>query len=260
MEIDKLINEIFSKKVVFDENGKEIALSANIDQEEGAFLKRIVQSLKPERSIEVGCANGVASLFICSELEKQKSRQHTIIDPYQSTEWNNVGKANLKRAGIDFFELIEKPSEIALPELYAAGKRFDFGFIDGWHTFDHTLIDFFYIDKMININGIIVIDDVSFPSINKLIRYILINYPSYIQVDHLPDKNLVKPTGLKAFGTSLVKNTFKLASKLLPSRNRHRVFASNIIISDERLNLGSSMIALKKIKEDERSWDWYKDF
>jgi predicted O-methyltransferase YrrM len=260
MKIDELINDIFSKQAVIDDTGKEIALSANIDQKEGAFLKQILQSVKPERSIEVGCANGIASLYICSELEKQASRHHTIIDPYQSTEWKNAGLTNLKRAGVDFFELIEKPSEIALPELYAAGKKFDFGFIDGWHTFDHTLIDFFYLDKMLNINGVIVIDDVSFPSINKLIRYVLMNYPSYTQVDHVEDKNLIRPTGLRAIRNSVIKNSVRLISKLIPAKNRYRFFASNVIVSDEKLNLGSSMIALKKIKADERSWDWYKEF
>ena len=34
-----------------------------------------------------------------------------IIDPFQSTDWHNIGITNLKRAGFDFFELIEKPSE-----------------------------------------------------------------------------------------------------------------------------------------------------
>ncbi|MTI29215.1 class I SAM-dependent methyltransferase, partial [Xanthovirga aplysinae] len=112
------------------------------------------------------------------ELENKKNVSHTIIDPYQTSDWKNIGITNLRKANIDFFELIEKPSEIALPQLLNEKRKYDFALIDGWHTFDHTLIDFFYLNRLINTGGIIVIDDVGLPSINKLMRYIL-NYPAY---------------------------------------------------------------------------------
>jgi len=45
----------------------------------------------------------------------------------------------------------------------AQGERIDFAFIDGAHTFDHVLVDFFYIDRMLNVGGIVAFDDVGFP-------------------------------------------------------------------------------------------------
>ena len=45
--------------------------------------------------------------------------------------------------------LIEKKSYEAMPELLKKGEEnYDFIFIDGWHTFDYTLVDFFYSDKL----------------------------------------------------------------------------------------------------------------
>ena len=62
-----------------------------------------------------------------------------------------------------------------LPRLTAAGTRIQFAFIDGWHTFDHTLVDFFFIDRMLDVGGIIVMDDVGYPSIRRLCHFILSN-------------------------------------------------------------------------------------
>ena len=57
----------------------------------------------------------------------------------------------------------------------AKGYRVQFAFIDGWHLFDHTLIDFFYVDQMMEIGGVIVFDDVIWPAINAVVRFVLAN-------------------------------------------------------------------------------------
>jgi Methyltransferase domain len=61
--------------------------------------------------------------------------------------------------------------------LEARQETFDFAFVDGMHTFDYVFTDFFYIDKMLPVGGVIVFDDVYYPSIRKLCRYILTNLP-----------------------------------------------------------------------------------
>ena len=139
MNSTELLNTIFKNQKVTDELGNNYELNSNLDEKEGAFLKRIISENKPKKTIEIGCAYGISSLFICSELEKDNEVSHTIIDPFQKTDWKNIGISNLKKANINFFKLIEKPSEIALPKLLDENKKYDFAFIDGWHTFDHTL-------------------------------------------------------------------------------------------------------------------------
>jgi hypothetical protein len=52
-----------------------------------------------------------------------------------------------------------------LPRLAAAGARIQFAFIDGWHTFHHTLVDFFFVDRMLNVGEIVIIDDVGYSSL-----------------------------------------------------------------------------------------------
>ncbi len=72
--------------------------------------------------------------------------------------------------------MIEEKSYIALPALLKKAK-FDFIFIDGWHTFDYTLIDFFYSLELLNDGGIIIIDDALHKGVSKCVKYIETNYP-----------------------------------------------------------------------------------
>lgn len=143
MNAKDLLNEIFSKNLVFDQAGNQHTLDSNIDQQEGAFLMKLIREHQPTKTIEIGCAYGISSLFICSELQNIPGSHHTIIDPCQTQYFNNTGLTNLRKAHIDFFDLHEEVSEIMLPRLLSEGKKYDFCFIDGDHRFEHTLIDFF---------------------------------------------------------------------------------------------------------------------
>ena len=89
---------------------------------------------------------------------------------------------NLDRAGVDFYELREEPSELALPQLVREGAQFDLVFIDGWHTFDQTLVDMYFTNKLIKVGGYMLIDDVSWPSVSKAVSNFA-NYPCYRIVD-----------------------------------------------------------------------------
>jgi predicted O-methyltransferase YrrM len=255
MTAAELLKDIFREGQVQDKQGNKYPLRAGVDEREGNFLKELIEQYRPMNTIEIGCANGISSLYICSALEKYKGARHTIVDPGQTAVWKNIGIQNLRKANIDFFELIEKPSELALPELLAQKKKFDFCFIDGWHTLDHTLIDFFYLNRLMAPGSIVVIDDITLPAINKLIRYIL-NYDSFRLL-----KSVAHPLSWrkKLFGL-LVEQPFRLVSFLVPQKFRYRIFSGNIIRSDKKLQLNSSMIALTKTSEDTRSWNWYKDF
>ncbi|MBT8393530.1 MAG: class I SAM-dependent methyltransferase [Flavobacteriaceae bacterium] len=253
-EIQHLLEEIYSSGKVFDSNNKEYEVGlTSISKKEGEFIQNIIESNNITNTIEVGCAYGLSSLFICLGLSKKYSKHHTIIDPFQSSQWNNIGFENLKKTGVNYFELIEDYSELALPKLLKDGKKFDLGFIDGWHTLDHTLIDFFYINKMLSVNGIIIFDDVTYPSINKLMGYIS-QYPSYEVIGTVemsyPRRELEK----------ILTFPLKLLSLILPFSVTSRILPGHIAQKNRQFKLNTSMIALKKIKEDERSYDWFKQF
>lgn len=255
--IEKQIEEIFNSKCVFDINGVKHDLGSNIDKNEGEFLCDIIKKNDIKNTIEVGCAMGISSLFICSALYGQKDSYHTIIDPMQSTDWSSIGISNLNSAGVDFYKLIEEPSEIALPQLLSEKKQYDMGFIDGWHTFDHTLLDFFYLNRLIKVGGIIVIDDVSFPAIKKAMRYVL-NYPAYELIGTV--KNKLHKSIKRYLYENTIPGFFTILAKIFPVKMRHKLFSDNVLNPSKTKALNASMIALRKIKEDDRRWDWFESF
>jgi predicted O-methyltransferase YrrM len=173
-----VLTEISRTGKVYASDGNPYDLHSAIDENEGRAIYELIKDQEISVSMEVGCAYGISSLYICDALSSHQSPQHTIIDPNQSTQWRGIGISNLRRAGFSFFSLIEKPSEIALPELLADGKKFQFILIDGWHTFDHTLLDFFYANRLLEDGGFVAIDDAGFPGIRKVISYAS-KYPNY---------------------------------------------------------------------------------
>lgn len=231
----------------------------SIPTPEGEFLSSQIREHNYTKTIEIGCALGISSLYICDALASFEDVSHTIVDPYQTAQWKSIGVNNLRKFEFNFFSLIEEPSEIALPQLLKEKATFDFAFIDGWHTFDHTLVDFFYLNRLIRVGGMIVFDDVKYPSVSRVIRYVA-KYPNYTLVT---EKHGHKPTGLRQQLLKVSINGGHHVSKLLPSRIR-RLFFSDSILSrhpiNEMLLNRPRWVAFYKIEEDHRAFNWYEDF
>lgn len=156
-------------------NGTEIEANSFIPTEECALIYECIAASGAVRGVETGMAFGISSLCIADAMRLNSiSSELVSIDPCQTSDWNSAGLNLLARAGLSC-TLIEETSQIALPRLAAERQRFDFGFIDGWHTFDHTLVDFFYMDMMLREGGFIIFDDVDFPAINAVVRFVLTN-------------------------------------------------------------------------------------
>ena len=64
-------------------------------------------------------------------------------------------------------QLIEEYDFLALPHLSEQGDTFDFILIDGFHSFDLTLLDLFYADKLLAVGDLLVCHDSSSPPVFK---------------------------------------------------------------------------------------------
>lgn len=249
----EFIRQIYNSGRVQTESGLDVPLHSAIDPEESEFIARLIQAHNCKTAIEIGCAYGLSSLRIAaSVLSNSPEAKLTIIDPHQQTQWQNTGVANLRRAGFSHFELIEKPSEFALPALLEDGRQFDFAFIDGWHTFDHTLLDFFYLNRMLKTGGVLVFDDVTYPSVNRCIRYIR-QYPCYRPAGTVEALYSVKRSVLMS-----VKRALSPLARLMPYRQHW--FEQSLLMPDQSIGLKARMAAFVKTAEDERPFDWYSHF
>jgi predicted O-methyltransferase YrrM len=237
--MNPVLLEIVRTKRSMSRDGKgTIDVHSNISVEEGELLSRLIRERKPKVSLEVGLAFGISALFICEAMKESTiNPKHIVIDPAQNAAayWSGVGLANLERAGYrSFVEFIEKPSQIALPELVTARQKIDFAFVDGEHTFDHVLVDFFFIDQLLNVGGVVVLDDTSYPSIRRVARFIALNR-SYKVVGHVGSDDSEKS-------------------------RRFRNPTPEVAEADKRLGLEGECIAFEKQADDNRQYNHFVEF
>jgi predicted O-methyltransferase YrrM len=142
--MNTVLAELLATGQVKTPQGEPRSLHSHLPLLEGELLQMWLVAYAPVRLVEIGLAYGVSSLFISEALANRSGIQYHIIDPHQSTQWENVGKTNLDRAGFSGrYILHQELSELCLPRMLAQGLAFDFAFLDGFHTFDHALVDFF---------------------------------------------------------------------------------------------------------------------
>jgi len=211
-------------------DGKEILpLRAHMDKREGNLLSKVVECVQPTTSLEVGFAYGVSTLYVCDSLAKiGKPARHIVLDPNQFSNWRGIGVRNVERAGYGrFVDFRQERSEIALPQLLDEKTVLDMAVIDGWHTFDHALVDLFYVNKMLRIGGVVVMDDSSMPSVGKLVDHVL-TYGCY-RIFGVPSDH-----GLLGWRLAYYA---RLKGSKWPSA-----------------------IALEKIASDDRPWNWHRSF
>lgn len=173
-----------------DERAELVArITGGISAAEAELIAGVAAEVNPRISLEIGLGYGFSALAICGAPCKPRApRRHIVIDPHQNTYWRGRGIHHLREAGYgDIIELHERPSYRVLPELESQELRIDFAFVDGWHTFDFVIVDFFYVDKMLRKGGVIAFDDADWPSIRPVLRYIVSNLP-YSVVRTLPEK------------------------------------------------------------------------
>jgi len=262
----QILQEIFETNLIPTPNGEKVNIGlTSIDRNEAEFLLQILLELKPSVTLEIGLAYGISAMVICSTLENISSNRHIIIDPYQSSQsgYRGIGLFNLQRAGFErLIEFHETFSYIALPQIEANGQKIDFAFIDGCHTFDFVLVDFFYIDKILREGGIVVFDDADWPAIRKVIRFIVTNL-SYSVYKRMPSKfhNLsVKHKTFDVF-VNLVSPLFNSISRIPGFRKPiTRAIGAELLGVDKKFGLKGSCIALRKNKKDERRYDYHIEF
>jgi predicted O-methyltransferase YrrM len=278
--MNEVLRSIISSGSVVTEDGQIRTCHSGITQEEGEFLQEIIRNERPQISIEVGCAYGISSLYICEALREVSAAKHIIIDPYQHSLWEDIGIANLRRAGyadiIDFHEVF---SYQHLSRLTEERVPIDFAFIDGQHNFDYVLVDFFLIDKLLRPGGIVIFDDLSHPPIRSVCRYVLSNLHYKClgpQSRELPERaqwgrfvSRVQQDGMAALLKAPLRRILTPAWRMLVWRGGQlvsvplrRILASRISATDSQLRLPdyANYVALQKLGHDDRHWAHHRPF
>ncbi|MEA2353566.1 MAG: hypothetical protein QOJ14_1980 [Thermoleophilaceae bacterium] len=172
-----LIDRIYESGKVEAADGERLdAFPESVPRFHAQEIERLVRDLALTSTLETGMAYGLSTLAICSVHEARAGGSHIAIDPYQSTGWRGIGVLNLERAGLSArARVIEARSDVALPRLRDEGLRIDFALIDGLHLFDATLVDFYLIDQLMDVGGVVVFHDTWMPAVAQAVAYVQAN-------------------------------------------------------------------------------------
>lgn len=251
MSIHPLVEDLLATRRAQLPDGTESDANSFIPRDECELIYDTIAANGATNAIEVGMAFGVSTLCIADALRRNGANARLVtIDPHQTSGWHRAGMHLVARAEYDsMVTLIEERSQIVLPELAKAGERFDLAFIDGWHTFDHTLVDFFFIDMMLEKGGCIVFDDVGYPAVNAVVRFILANR----------DYELVKALRFQAPSARSLRLRREIKRRLRPIARTDRDPKPEhdaLFLSIEDVHA----VALRKCGDDTRRFDHYERF
>jgi predicted O-methyltransferase YrrM len=241
-----LLESILSSGDFVNSDGENIKIHSHTSKGQCEFLQKLISDNHFQKSIEIGFAYGISALAIADAVVKNGGT-HTVIDIFQKRDWNGKGLELIKAAGLgDRLEFREQWCYKALPALLAEGRSFDFAYIDSTKQFDWILMNFFFLDKLLVNNGIIVFDDAHFPGIRKVVRMIS-KFPSYEVIAQYPHNE--KPSLLRT-----------VISRVGGLPGMKKMLRPEILKLDYKSGLNAGCVAVRKIHEDKRSWNWHEDF
>jgi len=184
----ELLRQIYETSSVEASDGTTVSpFPSGIPREHADEIMRLVREHGLTRTLETGMAYGVSTLAIGSVHQDRGEGTHIAIDPGQDTHFKGIGRLNVERAGLEQrVRMLVKRADAALPMLREEGVRLDFGLIDGRHLFDFALLDFFYIDRMLDVGGIVAFHDTWKAGVAEVVAFVLANraYERLPQVDH----------------------------------------------------------------------------
>jgi predicted O-methyltransferase YrrM len=233
-----ILRRIITEKQTFDSEGKARQVTGTISLPEAQFIQELIISNGFSRCLETGVAFGASTVAICSALAVLEQRgsavKHYGIDPCQIDIYQSAAVAALQECGLEhIFELCDGPAHLMLPRLIERKVTVDFVFIDGMHTFDYTLVDLFFADKLLRPGGIICMHDMDMPSKKKAYRY-LMQHRKYVRLASLK-RDLSQRVG------AAVNEALKLAPQA----------------ALRQLTTLEPMLTVRKLETFEPDWDFY---
>lgn len=150
-----------------------------------AALRGLMLQHKPARTLEVGLGFGGSALTIAAthrELGHAPAKQHTLLDPFQSRDWDNAALAAIDRAGLsEYVDFRPQFSSIALAGLAGADAAFGLIYVDGSHVFEDVFIDAYFGFRMLERGGVILFDDCAIDHVAKVLGFVTANWSGWTE-------------------------------------------------------------------------------
>jgi predicted O-methyltransferase YrrM len=131
-----------------------------------AVWEALVREQRPRSILELGTAYGLSAVTMAMAQERPRIVTIDFFEPQAS-----IGPENIRTIVPEGVRCITKDKNLALPELAAAGERFDYVFHDGGHTGDYYVKDFHTIMPMVEPASTYIIDDIAWDKTPEIRKY-----------------------------------------------------------------------------------------
>lgn len=106
-----------------------------------------------------------------------QSAQHTVCFPNADVEKSIREYLSNTEITLDNVKFVVGKSQYTLPSIK---DTFNFALIDGDHMFPSPMIDFYYINNLLEIKGLLIIDDLQIPSVRLLYDFLIVSRKWYL--------------------------------------------------------------------------------
>lgn len=184
VEVRERLESMYRGDAVPGADGAPVSLEsgAKINRDKGAVLHDLHDRIRPRLSIETGLAYGYSTLFVLGSMIREGYGHHIALDPFQQESWGGVGAAHAAALGVgERFTFLSEDSSTALTRMAAEGTRAQWIFVDGDHRYDGAFLDFTLGARLLDVGGVIILDDVWMKSVSKVAKYIRRNRPDFVE-------------------------------------------------------------------------------
>lgn len=184
------IEAIYRDGTILGEDGQRYPIKpTSVTPERGAFIRELCRREQARTTLEIGMAWGLSTLFILEALAAPDSPfSHTVIDPFQSSQWHGAGRRAVQDTGLaENVAIFEEFSRTALARMESEKRQFDFIFIDGGHRFEDVFVDLIFADRILKPGGMMVFDDSWFDPVFLTCRFAETNY-GYVAAADFPNR------------------------------------------------------------------------
>lgn len=185
MEVETVLREVRAARARIAQEGPAVTRPFEGDFERVSLPARECDVLRDVliaegacAVLEVGLAYGSSALAIGEAVLATCGRRacHVMIDPFQASAYSNVGWELLCSVGLGATsKLLVEASSLVLPRLLGEGFVADAAFVDGSHRFHEVFVDLYFLRKLVRPGGLIVLDDVEWPSVSGPLAYFDLN-------------------------------------------------------------------------------------
>jgi len=185
----RCLTAVTGGEFIHPDGRQEPLLDVRLSPDQLGLIAYLAKRCPAKISLDVGFGMGSSSTMILAARSSiGRDFEHIVFDPYGLPGGRGaLVNEYLEAEFSDVHRRVWKRSEIGLALLYetVGPNSVGLAFIDGYHTFEQVLVDFFMTDRLCVVGSHILFDDAHFPAIEGVVEYIKTNRPDYL-VESLP--------------------------------------------------------------------------